>query len=80
VIVDNTTNIYIYVKQQITTLFSDRNPGHGFGQAQKYGYHIGGVMVKWLASITVHRGIETQSDQTKDNKIGMCCYSAEQQF
>ena len=37
---------------------------------------IGGVMVNVLASSTVYRGFEPRSGQTKDYKIGMCCFSA----
>ena len=35
---------------------------------------IGGVMVSVLISSAVDRGFEPQSDQTKDNKIGICCF------
>ena len=38
--------------------------------------HIGGVMVSVLASSAVDRGFEPWSGQTKDYKIGMCCFSA----
>jgi hypothetical protein len=38
---------------------------------------IGGVMVSVLASSAVDRGFEHQSGQTKDYKIGICCFSAE---
>ena len=37
---------------------------------------IGGVMVSVLASGAVDRGFELRSDQTKDYKIGIYCYSA----
>ena len=37
---------------------------------------IGGVMVRVLAPSVVERGFEPQSGQTKDNKIGICCFSA----
>ena len=37
---------------------------------------IGGVMVSVLASSVVDLGFEPQSGQTKDNKIGICCFSA----
>ena len=37
---------------------------------------IGDVMVNVLASSTVYRGFEPRSGQTKDYKIGMCCFSA----
>ena len=40
--------------------------------------HIGGVMVSMLASSAVDRGFESQSDQIKDYKIGVCCFSAKQ--
>jgi hypothetical protein len=37
---------------------------------------IGGVMFSVLASSAVDRGVEAQSGQTKDYKIGICCFSA----
>ena len=37
---------------------------------------IGGVMVSVLASSAVDRGFEPWSGQTKDYKIGICCFSA----
>ena len=37
---------------------------------------IGGVMVSVLASSAVDRGFEPRSIQTKDYKIGICCFSA----
>ena len=37
---------------------------------------IGGVMVSMLASGVVDRGFEPRLGQTKDNKIGICCFSA----
>ena len=36
----------------------------------------GGIMVSVLASSAEERGFEPQSDQTKDYKIGICCFSA----
>ena len=36
---------------------------------------IGGVMVSVLASSAVDRGFEPQLGQTKDCKIGICCFS-----
>jgi hypothetical protein len=38
--------------------------------------HIGGVMVTMFASSAVDFGFEPRSDQTKDYKIGICCFSA----
>jgi hypothetical protein len=35
----------------------------------------GDVMVKMLASSAVDRGFESRSGQTKDYKIGICCFS-----
>jgi hypothetical protein len=35
-----------------------------------------GVMVSVLASSVVDRGFEPWSGQTKDYKIGICCFSA----
>ena len=37
---------------------------------------IGGVMVSMLDSSVVYRGFEYRSGQTKDYKIGICCFSA----
>ena len=37
---------------------------------------ICGVMVKVLASSAIDRGSIPRSDQTKDYKIGICCFSA----
>ena len=37
---------------------------------------IDGVMVSVLASSAVERGFEPRSGQTKDYKIGICCFSA----
>ena len=37
---------------------------------------IGGVMISVLASSAVDRGFEPPWGQTKDYKIGMCCFSA----
>ena len=39
-------------------------------------HRIGGVMVNVLASSAVDRGFEPRSGQTKDYKIGICCFSA----
>jgi hypothetical protein len=36
---------------------------------------IGDVMVNMLASSVVDRGFESRSGQTKDYKIGICCFS-----
>ena len=38
--------------------------------------YTGGVMVSVLASSSIDRGFELWSGQTKDYKIGMCCFSA----
>jgi len=37
--------------------------------------HIGGVMGCVFASKAVHRVFEPRSGQTKDYKIGICCFS-----
>ena len=37
---------------------------------------IGGVMVSMLSSSAVARAFESRSGQTKDYKIGICCFSA----
>ena len=36
---------------------------------------IGCVMVSVLVSCAVDRGFKSWSDQTKDNTIGICCFS-----
>jgi hypothetical protein len=37
---------------------------------------IGGVMISMLASSAVDHGFKPRSGQTKDYKIGICCFSA----
>ena len=37
---------------------------------------IGGVMVSVVAPSAVDRGFDPRSGQTKDYKIGICCFSA----
>jgi hypothetical protein len=37
---------------------------------------ISGVMIRVLASSAVDQGFDHQSGQTKDYKIGICCFSA----
>ena len=37
---------------------------------------IGGVMVCLFISSAIDRGFETRSGQSKDYKIGICCFSA----
>ena len=37
---------------------------------------IGGVMVSVVAFRAVYRGFEPRSGDTKDNEIGICCFSA----
>ena len=37
---------------------------------------LGGVMVSVLASSAVGRGFDPRPGQTKDFKIGICCFSA----
>ena len=39
---------------------------------------IGGVMVSVFTSRVVDRGFESRSGQTKDCKIGICCFSTKQ--
>jgi len=41
-----------------------------------YVVRIGGVMVSMLVMSAVDRGFWPQSSQTKDYKIGICCFSA----
>ena len=38
--------------------------------------HTGGIMVSVLASSVVDRGFQPRTGQTKDYKIGICCFSA----
>ena len=38
---------------------------------------VGGIMVSVLASSVVDRWYEPRSGQTKDYKIGICCFSAD---
>jgi hypothetical protein len=58
-------------------------PFHHFPVSLKFATHcpvnrIGGVMVSVLASTAVDLVFETRSGQTKDCKIGVCCFSAKQ--
>ena len=39
-------------------------------------HHIGGIMVSVLASSAIDHGFKPWSGQTKDYKIGICCFSA----
>jgi hypothetical protein len=43
---------------------------------QEQNIRIGRVMVSVLASSEVDRGFEPRSGQTKDYKIGICCFTA----
>jgi hypothetical protein len=60
---------------------SDSGRGYSTGQGEpRVGTdsgrdHIGGVMVSMLASSVVDRGFESWAGQTKDYKIGICCFS-----
>ena len=49
---------------------------HGCQGNCKKKNHIGGVIVGVLDSSVVDRGFEPLSDQTKDSRIGMCCFPA----
>ena len=70
----NIDNVLYFVLQHLT-LQSEINIGiQNFSSPEMN--RIGGVMVSILASGVVDRGFETQSDQTKDYKIGICCFSA----
>jgi hypothetical protein len=40
--------------------------------------NIDGVMVGMLTSTVVYRGFRPWSDQTKDYKMGICCFFAKQ--
>ena len=60
---------------------SDSGRGYSTGQGEpRVGTdsgrdRIGGVMVSMLAASVVDRGFESWSGQTKDYKIGICCFS-----
>jgi hypothetical protein len=38
--------------------------------------HVGCVMIRVLASSAVERAFEPRSGETKEYKIGICCFSA----
>jgi hypothetical protein len=42
----------------------------------KIGNRIGSVMVSVLASSAIYCGYEPRSGQTKEYKIGICCFSS----
>ena len=48
-------------------------PSDGFLHSDEN--RVGGVMVSVLASGVVDRGFEPRSGQTKDYKMGVCCFS-----
>ena len=52
--------VYLYIQHSLTSICS----------------RIGGVIVSMLASSVVDRGFQLWSDQAKDYKIGICCFSA----
>jgi hypothetical protein len=66
------TTILHVVKEGLLS-YCDQVYSHG-NINQKH--RIGGVMVSVLASSAVDRGFEPRSGQTKDYKIGICCFSA----
>ena len=37
---------------------------------------VGGIIIRMLALSEVDRGLNPRSGQTKDYKIGICCFSA----
>jgi hypothetical protein len=47
----------------------------GGGTPNGINNHIGGVMVSVFASSALDRGFKSRSGQTKDYKIGICCFS-----
>ena len=47
-----------------------------FRDISRLSNRIGGVMVSVLFSRAVDHGFETRSGQTKDYKIGICCFFA----
>jgi hypothetical protein len=57
----------------IITLFQEVSTVSTCLQQKNY---IGGVMVSILASSVVDRGLQPRSGQTKDYKIGICCFSS----
>jgi hypothetical protein len=68
---------YYVCKPAVT--FMSIGPGVNLLSNVKNSLHtnrIGGVMVSVLASSAVDRGFEPRSGQTKDYKIGICCFSA----
>ena len=64
--------LFLSVYQLILIITHSFIPSYLFHQSNR----IGGVMVSVLASSAVDRGFEPRSGQTKDYKIGMCCFSA----
>ena len=49
---------------------------HPYLWASDFKNRIDGVLVSVLASSVVDRGFEPQSGQTKDYKMGICCFTA----
>jgi hypothetical protein len=69
--------MYVLKKNRLFN-FKKRHPhpqNDWWEQSHKPLNHIGSVMVSVLASIVVDRGFEPRSDQTKDYKRGIRCFS-----
>jgi hypothetical protein len=64
--------LFLSVYQLILIITHSFIPSYLFHQSNR----IGGVMVSVLTSSAVDRGFEPRSGQTKNYKIGMCCFSA----
>ena len=67
------TEQYRTIGPEIQGFLSDRR---SFYRTCPTVFHFHCVMVSVLASSAVDRGFEPQSAQSKDYKIGICCFSA----
>jgi hypothetical protein len=61
---------------RISHIFKIDNRDTNIDQSSIIGNCIGGVMVSVLTSSVVDREFQLPSGQTKDYKIGICCFSA----
>jgi hypothetical protein len=66
-------DIYLEVRKRRGIYFFNETSACAFQSGVN---RIGGVMVSVLVSSAVDRGFEPRSGQTKDDKIGICCFSA----
>ena len=69
-------SIKVMFWEELDFFFTFLRSYYFIGLSSPYVDHIGGVIVSVLASSAIDPGFEPRSGQTKDYKIGICCFSA----